>query len=835
MRTIFATLLSVLALTVSATTQGIKEQFTVKGTVLDSATMEGEPYATIRIAMKSAPSEAVRMTVTDAGGKFRTTVPGSGSFVLTVSSAGRKGIVRSFGSPGAGKTADLGNLLITDAGNLLKGVEIVSQKPLVKADIDKIEYSMEDDPDSKSSSVLEMLRKVPTVTVDGEDNIKVNGSSSFKIYVNGKPNNMMSNNPAEVLKSLPANTIKRIEVITNPGPKYDAEGVGGILNIITAGSGLEGYTATFSGNASTQGAGGGLFGTVKRGRLTVSGRYNYNYSDRPRSYSGSSRTTTGQYDSSSSNIVSNSTGKSRSSFQSGSLEASYEIDTLRLLTASFGLWGGNSKSDGTTVTGATSPADGSALYGYSAASRSENSWYSIDGSIDYQRMFSVKDRMLTLSYRINTQPDNSDSYSDYNDKHAATDWEDFMRRMTDQRNDGSQNSTENTFQADYSTPIGKMHTIEAGAKYIIRINTSENDRYEKPADGGDYAFDTGHSSHYRHRNDILAAYAGYGLKWKKLSARLGLRYEHTAEDVEFRLGRGDDFSKDFNDIVPSASIGYKLTDLQNIRIGYNMRIYRPGIWYLNPYLDDSTPTDISQGNPNLDSEKSHSFSMSYSNFTSKLSLNMSLRYSFTDNSIERVTSMLKDTEIEGLQNPTGKEVMYNTYRNMGHSRSLTMSGYANWNATKHTRIYMNLYGGHTYLSDGKGLSNDGWNISAYGGIQQTLPHDWRVSLSMFGQTPWMSLQGRGSSFFDYSININKSFMDKRFTVSAYASCFLKKYTTSESTTEDAGFTQESWSRYTRQRFGISLSYRIGELKATVRKAARTISNDDVKNSGGNGK
>lgn len=134
-----------------------------------------------------------------------------------------------------------------------------------------------------------MLRKVPLVTVDGEDNIQVNGSSSFKVYVNGKPNNMMSNNPTEVLKSMPANSIKHIEVITNPGPKYDAEGVGGILNIVTVGSGLEGYTATFSANVSNRGAGGGAFGTIKSGKLTVSARYNYNYNDQPRNYSSGSQ------------------------------------------------------------------------------------------------------------------------------------------------------------------------------------------------------------------------------------------------------------------------------------------------------------------------------------------------------------------------------------------------------------------------------------------------------------------------------------------------------------------------------------------------------------------
>ena len=121
------------------------------------------------------------------------------------------------------------------------------------------------------------------------------------------------------------------------------------------------------------------------------------------------------------------------------------------------------------------------------------------------------------------------------------------------------------------------------------------------------------------------------------------------------MGKGDNFDKNFDDLVPSASIGYKLTDMSNLRFGYNMRIYRPGIWYLNPYLDDSNPTNISQGNSHLDSEKSHSFNLSYSNFTQKFNINLSARYSFTNNSIERVTEQVKDTEIFGHESRTRPE------------------------------------------------------------------------------------------------------------------------------------------------------------------------------------
>ena len=815
--------------------QNAAPTFQIKGVLLDSLTQEGEPYATIKIVKKEAPANALKMLVTDMKGKFQEKVPGTGNFVMTISSIGRNTIVKDFTVKAGEKLVDFGTLYITDASNELGQVEVVAQKPLVKADIDKIEYNVQDDPDSKSNSVLEMLRKVPLVTVDGEDNIKVNGSSSFKVYVNGKPNNMMSNNPTEVLKSMPANSIKHIEVITNPGPKYDAEGVGGILNIVTVGSGLEGYTATFSGNVSNMGAGGGLFGTVKSGKLTVSARYNYNYNDRPRSYSGGNRRTVGDVTEGSSDLDYDGSSKGHGNFQSGRMEASYEIDTLRLVSMSFGLWGGGNNSTSINNTLATAPGTSNELYRYVSDGRSKSSWYSIDGGVDYQRMFHVKDRMFTLSYKINTSPQTSDSYSTYNDMHAATDWEDFLKRLYDLNNDGSQNTTEHTFQADYTTPIGKIHTLEAGAKYILRDNSSEDDRYERQiGTTGDYVLDEEHSSHYKHQNDILAAYMGYGLRVKKISGRLGVRYEHTKQEVKYLLGRGDDFNKNFDDVVPSASIGYKLTDMSNLRFGYNMRIYRPGIWYLNPYLNDSNPTNISQGNSHLDSEKSHSFNLSYSNFTQKFNINLSARYSFTNNSIEQVTEQVKDTEIEGLQNPTGKEVLYSTYQNIGKSRNASLSGYVNWNATSNTRIYANLYGNYTYMEGANGLKNDGWNLFAYGGAQQSLPHDWRISLNIYGQTPWIMLQGKGSSFFDYGLSVNKSFLNKRLTLSAFASNFFKKYTSPTSSIEGVGFTQDSWNRYTRQRFGVSVSYRIGELKASVKKAARTISNDDVKGGGGEG-
>lgn len=230
--------------------KAVQGQFSVKGVLLDSLSNEGEPYSTIRISLKNNPAKPVKLAVTGADGRFDERLAVPGTYLIHFTSVGKSPVQKEFSISANRRNVDLGKILIAEATEMLKGVEVVAQKPLVKAEIDKVTYSIEDDPDSKTNTTLEMLRKVPLVTVDGEDKIQVNGSSKFKVHVNGKPNNMMSNNPTEVLRSMPANSIKSIEVITEPGAKYDAEGVAGILNIITIGAGMEGYTVTLNGGAS---------------------------------------------------------------------------------------------------------------------------------------------------------------------------------------------------------------------------------------------------------------------------------------------------------------------------------------------------------------------------------------------------------------------------------------------------------------------------------------------------------------------------------------------------------------------------------------------------------
>ena len=826
----------ILMLALCAKAQNTQHSYTITGVVADSVTHEGEPYATLTIARADSAAKPVKQALTDIKGRFSISSSGTGSYLLMVRSMGRKPMQRAYTVDATTRTIDLGTLLLQDGGNQLETVEVVAYKPLVKADVDKIAYSVEDDPEANTNTVIEMLKKVPMVTVDGQDNIRVNGNSSFKIYVNGKPNNMMTKNPKEVLKSMPASSIKKIEVITNPGPKYDAEGVGGILNIVTEGKGPEGYNATFSGRANNSSYGGGLYATVKQGKLTMSVNYNASSNHSPKGYTYSDRSQIGTDGTVTSSTVADGYTKRRSLWQGGDVEASYEIDTLRLITGSFSLSKFTSKRDALNTAFSTMPATGQLLYGYRSPSHSKENWDDYSASLDYQRSFSVKDRLLTLSYRLESSPSTSDSRYLYTDREAADDWQTFIDRMRDQRMDGDENTMEHTFQIDYTTPFAKHHTWEAGVKYILRRNKSDNDRYNLGTGDKDETYDSDNSSHYRHHNDILAAYTGYGLTLDKWSARLGLRYEHTLQKVEYLLGRGTNFHKNFDDLVPSARLGYKFSDATNLSLGYKMRINRPGIWYLNPYLDDRIPDAISQGNPNLDTEKSHAVDLQFSSYNSKLTYTLTGTYRFVNNSIESVDRLVNDRDIEGLPNPTGKDVIYSSYANIGHIQYAGLMAYANWTPITNTRITLNGSVGYSHMSDGQSLRNHGWCTNIDASLQQTFAKTWIFNASYYVQTPQPTLQGKDARYQWYNFSLSKSFMDKRLTLTAYIiNPFGKRYFCYRSETVANNFRTTASSSWCQLYYGVSVRFRIGKLKASVKHTERTVENNDVKQGGGGGK
>ena len=794
--------------------------FSVKGVLVDSLTNKGEPYATIRIFRKGETKKPVYAAVTQTNGTFNGELKVPGQYTIYLSSVGLRTVVRDFTLTETKPIIDLGKLLTGEDVKMLKTVEVVALKPLVKSELDKVTYSMEDDPDAKTNSTHEMLRKVPFVTIDGEDNIQVNGSSSFKIHVNGKESSLMSKNPKDVLKSLPANTVKSIEVITEPGAKYDADGIGGIVNIITNTRHLEGYNVSLSANVSNRHAQGSAYGTVQVGKLTVTANYAYQNSfNNPRSYSESEREdfTSDEYK----YLTEKSTHKGKSAFMYGFLEGSYEIDTLRLVTFGLNLSGSHVKSNALGTTQMMNALREHA-YSYDLVSRSKGDNKHIDANFDYQRSFKKKGEYLTFSYRYGTSPQTSERHTDYEN---ILDYPYNSHYLFNQFYYREARTDEHIFQLDYTNPINKTHSFDVGGKYILRDNKSESDYFKRSVADGDYYLEERPESHYQQTHNILAAYADYMVKSKKLSAKAGVRYEHTFSNVKYDNMPEKNFEAGFDNLVPSFRVGYQLAPSKMLSLSYQMRIARPDISLLNPFRNTSNPTSVSYGNPDLDPAKSHRFGLTINSFGAKFSTNVSLNYRLVNNSIQNYTFMQ-----DGIQ--------HRTYANIGRSELTSMSVWMNWSLFKKTRISVNASGSYMDFqskSDQLDAKNSGFSGNLNINFQQTLPWDLRFSAYYGGNSPSVNLQGKGSSYSYYGFGINRSFLkNKRLTVSINTHNIFNQWHTSENETMTSTFRNLSKSRYQQSSYNFNVSWRFGELKASVKKTAKTISGDDIMATGSSG-
>ncbi len=799
--------------TLSASAQAVGEKtYEIKGLVCDSVTHAPEAFATVRLLDKTGKTP-LKVTTTKAQGEFSLSVSKASDYILELVSIGKAPLRQAVSVSDERPVAHLDTLYIKELDSTLGTATIVAQRPLVKAELDKIGYSVGDDPEAKTATVIDILRKVPMVTVDGDDNIKVNGQSSFKVYVNGKPNAMMSANPSTILKAYPAANIKKIEVITNPGAKYDAEGVAGVLNIVTdTHSNTSGYSLNLNGQLSTQGEAGSALMLAQFGKFMLSGHYGVGYFDQGVQVSDINH----EFYASADHHYQRQhyENKTPGIYQFGNLEASYEFSPKDLLSVTAGLHGWKSNSEVLNRTQMFTEQNELA-YGYLQQQRNKELYQSVDASADFQHSFSA-DSKLTFSYQYSRNPSGTKSNTSLLESESLP----TNFGLRDLRTDPDKLSTEQTAQVDFTAPLDKKqaHTLAVGLKYINRINRSNSTEYSREAGtDDDFVLDEANSLRYRHRSDIAAGYLEYTLKLGKWSTMVGSRYEYDHVRVAYPDGKRTDFSKDFSDWVPSLTMGYSLKPTMMLKWGYNLRISRPDIDYLSPYRESLTPESVEYGNPNMDSSKGHNVNVTFSTFSPKLTINTSLTYGFSNNGIVR------------YQFVDANNVLNTTYDNIQHNRQLSLSFFTNWLMTKTTTLNVNASGSYEkYEASLTGNSTSGLTSSLWLGLNQSLP--WKLKLSLHGgvSSRSISLQGHGAAFHFYNLNLKRSFLkEDRLTVSFGASNFFNRYNYYTQHKESSQFCTNLRARSQIMQFAIGLSYRLGSLNSSVKKVDRSISNDDV--------
>ncbi len=797
-------LLSLLTLCVS---MSVPAQYSVKFLAIDSAG-EGEPYATVRIFKAGNPTKVVVTGVTDLNGKFNQQLTAEGDYKLTIAAVGKVNVDRDFTVNNSAKIANLGTIVLGANAQTLKEVTVTAQAPLVSNEIDRLSYNVQNDEDSKSKTIFDMLRKVPLVSVDGQDNIKVKGGGNFKIYKNGHPDPSISKNPKEVLKAIPANMIRKIEVITEPGAKYDAEGVNAILNIVTMSDvTFKGVTGTVSAGMSNNASpNANTYITTQLGKFITSLNYGYqrhSSQDQKQGHHGIIHYPNGN------SLHENHNGIASANVHYGNIEMSFEPDTLNLLSLSFGGYYYDYTGNGV---GKNSLVDklNNVISAYNLKTNyPRNSFHSFDGRFDYQHKTHVKDETLTLSYMLSTSRNHSNANTLIIDPVNAP----FP--YTGYGNDRHENFWEHTFQFDWTRPFAKYHKVETGIKYIYRLNKSQFTQNYTEAEMLNV------DSRFNHLTQVVAAYTSYTFTKGKWAARAGLRYEYSYLNAKFPDGSQQKFHRKLSDWVPSTSLNYQIDMANSLKWAFATRINRPGISYLNPAIEDG-PSDKQYGNSKLSSSRHYSTSLTFMHIGSKFTFNIVPGFAFSNNEI---------CSVQWVEN--NKTVT--TYANAMRSLWAGASGFVQWQPFMGTSITVNASCGYeSHKNSSIGIEGNGWGSSFYAQISQQLPWELRFT---FAGGMWKSapeLYGHDNNAGWYDFGVQRSLLkDNRLTVNINASRPFNKYSHFKEYFDRGDYTGFRDTFYPGRRFTISVSYRFGNLNATVKKTNTTIENNDLV--GGNNK
>ena len=697
----------------------------------------------------------------------------------------------------------------TESADTLKGqtldeVVVAQRRKLIKNDIDKLTYDVQHDKTAQTKTTLEILKKIPLVTVDGQENIRVQGSTSFKVYRNGHPDPSLSGqNLKDILKAIPASTIKRIEVITDPGAKYDAEGTTAILNIVMmSNTKLQGISGNVNSDVDTHGSVRlGTYLTTKVGKLTTT--VNYNLRKQGRKQTENYREEVYNYVKAGEQKREYGTNSTAAILHFGNISASYEIDSLNLLTASTTFLGYKADANAQNT---NERWDNNSQLIYKFDNNMTTPGYShlnIGGRLDYQHKTHLDGEILTLSYMLAATRQHTIFRQMYNNM------VNFPVNYTSYDQNTRERFTEHTFQIDYVRPFGKHHKLESGTKYILRNNNSTSLM--------DYQGTTPDmESKFKHNAQVAAAYLSYIFTAGKWAARAGLRYEFTRMKASYPDGSNADYHANLNDWVPSASLQYKISDGQTLKFSYNTSINRPGIGYLNPAII-STPTAVSFGNANLGSSRNQKLQLVYMLVASKLTLQLSPYYSFTNNGIGRI-----------LYEQNRKDV--STYQNVLKSKVFGISSYTEWTPFTGTSFTLNASMRYARITlPTPSTKNSGCGGGIYFNWEQKLPWDLTLTTSIGGEygnriyNPY-AIEGR---WFYYNFTLTRLFFKDKLTVSLSANSPFIKERSSTYRIVRGDYTGYECSVMYPRYFNIGFSWSFGKLKASVKRAARSIENDDL--------
>jgi hypothetical protein len=776
---------------------------TLSGTVTDST--KPLTFATVRL-LKINNTKPLQTVLTNEQGRFQFNKPDTGNYMLSFTHTGfvEKRIPVTVHQ--AGGEMQMEPVQLTKTSGVLKEVVVTARRPLVEQSDDKTVLNVEDDPANKTETALDILRKTPFITIDGDDNIKINGKSNFKVLLNGRETSMFARNVKEALRGFPGALISKIEVITTPSAKYDGEGIGGLINIITRKK-VVGYNGTLSSFSRTSDKinNFSVNGNAKVGKFGLSVFLNKGFADPVLQHNTNITTPTSQTVYAKRTLDGGRYNSETWSF--GNAELSFEADSLNTISlyTNIDSWSNKQVYNQTITTDFLS--DPSTVSYFNQNNKTNNPGISV-GS-DYIKHFkNNKEREFSLRFlgefgkndnELNSVQDNpgTDRYL-INNSYAI--------------------NNQYTFQMDNIIPINKNSRFEGGAKAILRRASSDFQSQIKYGETEDYKINVTNTDYFKYSQDVLSVYSMYNVKLKRSSFRFGARVEYTTVNGDFVASKKQ-VKSNYTTLLPNIQYTNKVNMATTLVFTYTKRLQRPYINDLNPFVVNNDSLNITTGNPDLGPQTMHALTgqlrygkgntFSGINIEGSYSGNKILQYAFFDPQ----TGITKTTSLN-----IGKE--YQTSVSLNLSTKLT----SKWSvyvigALRYSKVTNNADA--TQSNSGFGCNfnlnttytfTEKFSASTYLGLWQ----EPRTIQTTYPFNTW------------HNVALNYKVFKDKLLISVRGINYYEKNRSFKNVTKDQNFYNTNTTTVIRRGGVLALTWNFGKLAESVSKK-KGVNNDDVLN------
>ena len=777
-----------------------KQVFEIKGLVLEKTT--GYPLEFTTIIIKPLKGPMIYGGMTDAEGNYTIEVP-EGTYNVSYEFLSFKTItLKNFEIKG---NMSLETVYLVEDSEALEEVELIAEKSTMEIHLDKKVYNVGKDMTVKGGTASDVLDNVPSVTVDADGVVSLRGNENVRILINGKPSGLVGLNDTEALRQFPADAIEKVEVITSPSARYDAEGTAGILNIILRRDKITGFNGVFTGNVGIPQYYG--FSTSLNYRLEkVNFFTNIGYSDRE---SPGNATYETEYFSPSSSfnytdqdIVYKRTGKDLNA----NIGLEYYIAKETSITSSF-LY---RKSD--RIQDAETTTDGYNAFDELLNTTFRNEYETSDDHVyqfdlNFTHNFKNDGHKLTFDfqYQDNTDLENTlitneelfpEEFAKLSDKIIA-----------------DENEKEILIQSDYVLPMKSDQQLELGFR-INKNNQNTDYQFFNEDTNGDFIVNDSLTNVFEYDENISAFYGQYGNKMGKFSALFGLRVENS--DISIRsTGKEIDSvnNKNYTNLFPTVNLVYELSETENISLGYNSRIRRPRSRFINPFPSQSSQTNIFQGNPDLDPSISNGLDAGYYKRWEKVTFNTSLYYSHATDVFQFISTDTGETTEDGIPIIRTSPVNLNTDNRYGWEFS------ANYTPKKDWRIngsfnYFNSTSEGSYEGVDFGTSYNSWFARLSTKIPLPAKIDWQTTMMFRG--PRENAQSISKANFTANLAFSRDILKGNGTlVFNVDDLFNSRKRMTETSTDT--FNQYSEFQWRERQIRLSFTYRLNQKKDRQRE------------------